>query len=133
MRTGDPIGFGCGERFRADGKWTRPGSTTRLHEPPGGELRPHGGNDDGNWNNPIKAGELRTLAELEGPAVISHIWITIAQVETWHLKTIVVRIYWDGESSPSVEAARRGIFSASVSVSTFSTNRTFFRSDHKKR
>ncbi len=62
-----------------------------------------GANDDGNWNNPIKAGELRTIAELEGPAVISHIWITIATPEKWHLKKIAFRIYWDGETTPSVE------------------------------
>ena len=63
-----------------------------------------GGNDDGNWGNPIKAGETRTIAEIEGPAVISHIWITIATPERWHLKKIVLRMYWDDEATPSVEA-----------------------------
>jgi len=63
-----------------------------------------GGNDDGNWGNPIKAGETRTIAEIEGPAVISHIWITIAAAERWHLKKIVLRMYWDDEATPSVEA-----------------------------
>jgi hypothetical protein len=63
-----------------------------------------GANDDGNWKQPVKAGETRTLAELQGPAVISHIWITIATPERWHLKKIVLRMYWDGESQPSVEA-----------------------------
>ncbi len=62
-----------------------------------------GGNDDGNWGNPIKAGETRTIAEIEGPAVISHIWITIATPERWHLKKIVLRMYWDDEATPSVE------------------------------
>jgi hypothetical protein len=64
---------------------------------------PSGANDDGNWNDPIEAGETRTIAELEGPAVISHIWITIATPERWHLKKIVLRMYWDGEATPSVE------------------------------
>ena len=63
-----------------------------------------GANDDGNWGNPIQAGETRAIAEIEGPAVISHIWITIATPERWHLKKIVLRMYWDGESTPSVEA-----------------------------
>jgi len=63
-----------------------------------------GGNDDGNWGNPIKTGETRTIAEIEGPAVISHIWITIATPERWHLKKIVLRMYWDDEGTPSVEA-----------------------------
>lgn len=63
-----------------------------------------GANDDGNWNQPIRAGETRALAEIEGPAMISHIWITIATPGRWHLKELVLRMYWDGEETPSVEA-----------------------------
>jgi hypothetical protein len=62
-----------------------------------------GANDDGNWKNAIQPGETRTLAEIEGPAIISHIWITINSPESFHLKKIVMRMYWDGESTPSVE------------------------------
>ena len=62
-----------------------------------------GANDDGNWNDPIQPRETRVLAELAGPAVISHIWITIATPETMHLKKLVIRMYWDSETSPSVE------------------------------
>jgi hypothetical protein len=62
-----------------------------------------GANDDGNWGNPIKAGETRTLAELGGPGVISHVWFTIATNDRWHLKNLVLRMYWDGEATPSVE------------------------------
>ncbi len=65
---------------------------------------PSGANDDGNWANSIKPGETRTLAEIDGPAVISHIWITIATPSKWHLKEMVLRMYWDGEAQPSVEA-----------------------------
>jgi hypothetical protein len=63
-----------------------------------------GANDDGNWNTPIQAGETRVLAELEGPGVISHVWITIAGAEHQHLKKLVLRMYWDAEERPSVEA-----------------------------
>jgi hypothetical protein len=63
-----------------------------------------GANDDGNWQNPIQAGETRTIAEIEGPAIISHIWITISTPEQYHLKKIVLRMYWDEELTPSVEA-----------------------------
>jgi hypothetical protein len=63
-----------------------------------------GANDDGNAAIAIKPGETRTLAELAGPAVISHIWITIASPSRWHLKEMVLRMYWDGESGPSVES-----------------------------
>jgi hypothetical protein len=63
-----------------------------------------GANDDGNWQQPIKAGETRTIAALEGPGIIQHIWITIASNEPYHLRKIVLRMYWDGDSTPAVEA-----------------------------
>jgi hypothetical protein len=65
---------------------------------------PTGANDDGNWKNPIKAGEQRTIAELTGPGVITHIWFTIASNEQYHLKKIVLRMFWDGDSLPAVES-----------------------------
>jgi len=65
---------------------------------------PTGANDDGNWEHPIGAGETRTIADLAGPGVISHMWFTIATGDRWHLKNIVLRMYWDGEETPSVEA-----------------------------
>jgi len=62
-----------------------------------------GANDDGNWNKSIEAGETRTIAELGGPGIIRHIWFTIATKERYHLKKIVLRMYWDGGSRPAVE------------------------------
>ena len=63
-----------------------------------------GANDDGNWKNPIQKAETREIASLQGPGIIKHIWITIATRERYHLKKIVLRMYWDGESLPAVEA-----------------------------
>lgn len=63
-----------------------------------------GANDDGNWKNKIQPEETRTITELEGPGIITHIWITIATRESYHLKKIVLRMYWDGEETPSVES-----------------------------
>ena len=60
-----------------------------------------GGNADYRTINP---GETLTLMDEAGPGVISHVWITIASPETYHLKKLVLRMYWDGETSPSVEA-----------------------------
>ena len=65
---------------------------------------PTGANDDGNWQTPIKSGETRTIAQLAGPGIIKHIWITIASSEPYHLKKIVLRMYWDGDPLPAVEA-----------------------------
>lgn len=60
-----------------------------------------GGNDD---YRPLDAGQTLTLLDEDGPGEISHVWITIASREEYHLKKIVLRMYWDGEAQPSVEA-----------------------------
>jgi len=50
------------------------------------------------------AGETLTVFEEAGPGVITHLWFTIASREQFHLKKLVLRMYWDNESTPSVEA-----------------------------
>lgn len=60
---------------------------------------------DGNGDNrPIAPGETITLAELEGPGRISHIWFTIAHDVPFYSRLLTLRIYWDGEEHPSVES-----------------------------
>jgi hypothetical protein len=51
----------------------------------------------------IAPGETLTLLDEPGPAIISHIWITIASDDPHHLKALVLRMHWDGEATPSVE------------------------------
>jgi hypothetical protein len=51
----------------------------------------------------ITPGQTLTLLDEDGPGMISHLWFTIGSPEPYHLKRIVLRIYWDGEESPSVE------------------------------
>jgi hypothetical protein len=51
----------------------------------------------------VAAGATATLLDVEGPGVITHVWFTIASPEELHLKKIVLRMYWDGETTPSVE------------------------------
>jgi Protein of unknown function (DUF2961) len=60
-----------------------------------------GGNGDA---RPVPAGETLTLLDEAGPGVITHVWMTIASGESYHLKKLVLRAYWDGEATPSVEA-----------------------------
>jgi hypothetical protein len=60
-----------------------------------------GGNND---FYKIAAGDTIPLLDDSGPGIITHIWITIASPEQYHLKKLVLRMYWDGEASPSVEA-----------------------------
>ncbi len=59
-------------------------------------------------------GQTLTLLEADGPGMISHMWFTINDAEPYHLKRIVLRIYWDGEESPSVRNPHRRFPSASA-------------------
>ena len=52
----------------------------------------------------LKAGETMELYNEAGPGEIRHVWITMATPEVYHLKKVVLRMYWDGEAEPSVEA-----------------------------
>ncbi len=60
-----------------------------------------GANDD---SRRIAPGETLTVLEDSGPGVVTHVWFTIASGEKDHLKKLVLRMYWDGEPTPSVEA-----------------------------
>jgi len=42
-----------------------------------------------------------TLMDVDGPGIIQHIWIT---VDTKRYRDLILRMYWDGETTPSVEA-----------------------------
>jgi len=52
----------------------------------------------------VTPGQTLSILDVDGPGMISHMWFTINAPEPYHLKRIVMRIYWDGEESPSVEA-----------------------------
>ncbi|MDR3269551.1 MAG: DUF2961 domain-containing protein [Tannerella sp.] len=47
----------------------------------------------------INAGETITLAEIDGPGAIQHMWMTPSG--NWRFS--ILRIYWDDEKAPSVE------------------------------
>ncbi|MFC2158445.1 glycoside hydrolase family 172 protein [Acidobacteriota bacterium] len=59
-----------------------------------------GGNND---RVSIDPGETAVLAEITGPAAVHHIWVTIA-AEAFYGRKITLKLYWDGEDFPSVEA-----------------------------
>jgi len=59
-----------------------------------------GGNRDF-W--PIPPGGVQEVFRSPGPGVITHIWFTISAQSRTHLKEIVLRMYWDDRTKPSVE------------------------------
>ena len=60
-----------------------------------------GGNAD--WVT-VEPGHAATLFEVQGAGVVAHIWFTINSPDPMHLKNLVLRAWWDGETMPSVEA-----------------------------
>ena len=62
-----------------------------------------GGNDDRIY---IEPGETRTIADIQAPGLISHIWMTWMnegfREEPLSLRKVLLGFYWDNEESPSV-------------------------------
>lgn len=73
--------------------------TYTLHR--SSSMQSTGGNAD---YRTVTPGQTLTLLDVDGPGEISHMWFTLADGEPFFLKRVVLRIYWDGEESPSVEA-----------------------------
>jgi hypothetical protein len=70
-------------------------------------FRSSSNNPDWNSNDDSKRpipGETTVLADVEGPGVITHIWVTIADNEYGWPKLLRLRIYYDGSPIPSVDA-----------------------------
>ena len=55
----------------------------------------------------IMPNETVVLAEMDGPGIIQHIWITVnnktSDADCYVLRDLVLRMYWDDEEVPSVE------------------------------
>jgi hypothetical protein len=59
-----------------------------------------GGNADA---VPVEPGQAATILDVKGAGAVTHVWFTIASPEEHHLKNLVLRAWWDGESAPSIE------------------------------
>jgi hypothetical protein len=56
----------------------------------------------------VKPGETKVLANIAGPAILRNLWFTLAgaagnQHGTNELRNLTLRIFWDDETTPSVE------------------------------
>jgi hypothetical protein len=68
----------------------------------------------------IQPGETMVLADIAGPAVINHVWLTFAEARPSWLEAggaaapdeLVLRMYWDGAERPAVEAPLGDFFAA---------------------
>ncbi|HEY3283185.1 MAG TPA: glycoside hydrolase family 172 protein [Armatimonadota bacterium] len=80
-----------------------------LAAPPVGRNRRVSSNEQPNWNDgnfdmtPLAPGQTLELPLLEGPGVITHIWLTSHAGGMGELDALSLRIYWDGSDEPGVE------------------------------
>ena len=55
----------------------------------------------------LPMGNTVVLADIDGPGVITHIWITVtdrSEKNNFVLRDLVLRMYWEGEDTPAVES-----------------------------
>ncbi len=57
-----------------------------------------GGNAD---SVAVDPGQTATLLDVTGAGVVTHIWFTINSPDPMHLKNLVLRAWWDGETRTS--------------------------------
>lgn len=57
----------------------------------------------------IRPGETKTIFEVSGAGTINHIWITIGPFD-FKRNNLVLRMYWDGNSRPSVNTPLGAFF-----------------------
>jgi len=101
-----------------------------------------GGNAD--YVAGIAPGETVVLADIEGPGMIHHIWITI-HAERFFGRKILLRMYWDDEKDPSVlcpindffcsgHGLNRNVTSIPISVTSYGKSlNSFFKMPFNKR
>lgn len=58
----------------------------------------------------LEPGESRCIAEIQGPAKLTHLWITQDNPDQDFLRKVSLKIYWDDEEFPSVWAPMGDFF-----------------------
>jgi hypothetical protein len=60
----------------------------------------------------VPAGETASLGEIAGAGCVKHVWVTLMTLpaDPHELCRVVLRMYWDGEESPSVEVPAGDFF-----------------------
>jgi len=67
----------------------------------------------------IEPGATATLADIKGPAIINHFYVTMSCNDWFHYRRAVVRMFWDGEKTPSVEVPIGDFFGIPFSEPVF--------------
>lgn len=75
----------------------KPGRTRRTTS-----ADPDWRNGQEDWTH-VNPGQTLVLADVDGPGVITQIWNTVNTPEPGHPRLLRLRMYWDGEATPSVD------------------------------
>jgi len=67
-------------------------------------------------NRKLKPGKTLTVADIEGPGIIRHIWFTINAVDPRAGRSLVLRMYWDGAEAPAVESPLGDFFAVGLGM-----------------
>ena len=90
------------ENFRAEkGKGGMATLETSLHKPSANSARELGVGYKLSPCMALEAGETVAIMDNEGPGVIRHMWITL---DPSCYRDVILRMYWDGDDTPSVES-----------------------------
>ena len=95
-----------------------------------------GGNMD--WLD-IASNEKAVIADITGCGIIRHIWCTLkSELEDGvpaknHLRRTILRMYWDGEPEPSVEAPLGDFFGMGFGISKTFESAAFSMNPHEGR
>lgn len=68
----------------------------------------------GNAFEPLAAGESKTLLDVSAPGVIQRIWVTIGDRSFNMLRSLRLRMYWDGDPKPAVDVPFGDFFCAQL-------------------
>lgn len=94
-----------------DGRQSRVSSFENLNGVKGkGGMTNHSAK--GNAFESLKAGESKSLLNLNSAGIIQRIWITMNDRSPQMLRSLRIRMYWDGSSKPAVDAPLGDFFGA---------------------
>jgi len=78
-----------------------------LSAPPDGRFEHVSSADPAGRNHDyveIPAGDSAVLLNVAGPGLVRRLWVTVASTDPDYLRRIALKMYWEGETHPSVEA-----------------------------
>ena len=57
----------------------------------------------GNASEDLKSGQSKTLLNIDGAGIIQRMWFTLRERSPEMMRSVRLRIYWDGETKPAVD------------------------------